>query len=179
MRKNKGLTVVEVAITFPIALILITALYLTIIAGTQTSSQNKEYIQLNNILSFCSNEILSTPHIYIAINNNQVYTLPNCIEKLRGKLDLYKYPINNYDISISVQKDSSLPNIVNVNIQVYKKIQKRNVTLSTNISVPTYLLSNPNQFPLNLPNNTEATVKKLNLSTPTSTNIPTQQTGIR
>jgi len=98
--------------------------------------------------------------------------VPNCIENLRGKLDLYKYPIDNYDISISVKKDPSLTNIVNVNIQVYKKIQKRNVTLSTNISIPTYLLSNPNQFPLNLPDDTEATVKKLDLSDNTLPTTP-------
>ncbi|MFN3478740.1 MAG: hypothetical protein ACK4ZM_05200, partial [bacterium] len=94
--RKKGLTIVEIIISFSIAFILITSIYAIIYWGLKISAINEYYLDVNNIFIFISNEIQDHPETYLEYDSAQNIVLTQDAEaKLLGKLLLYNYKIKN------------------------------------------------------------------------------------
>ncbi|MCS7244159.1 MAG: hypothetical protein RMJ36_05450 [Candidatus Calescibacterium sp.] len=114
---KKGLTVIEVLISFSVALILVMSLYAIIYGNSKFNEINQYYIDVNNIIVFLSNEIQNNPSLYIEYNssNNTFSYTTQANEKLMGKLYLYNYKIGGKkDFNIELLPIKSVPNIQNV-----------------------------------------------------------------
>lgn len=160
--KKKGLTIIEVTISFSIAIISIIALYIIVYWGSKVSYINSYYIDANNVMNFIANEIQNNPDLYIQLNsqNNNLEVTSDAEAKIKGKLNLYKYSINgedNYNIYLQISK---LPN----NIRLDKLIQlniilefyyqnKKNAKIIRNVIFSRYQIEGKAE--INVPNNSD------------------------
>lgn len=135
---KKGLTVVEVAISFTVALTLLLSLYAIVYWGTRVSNINKYYIDANNILIFLVNEIQNRPYLYIVFDpsTNSFKYKQDAKDILLGKLKLYNYKINgkeDFDIELhKIRKNPTINTLVIIEISLLWKYQNKNQ--NTNIT---------------------------------------------
>lgn len=138
---KKGLTVVEVAISFTVALTLLLSLYAIVYWGTKVSNINKYYIDVNNILIFLVSEIQNKPYLYIEFESstNSFQYKQDAKEILLGKLKLYNYKINgkeDFDIELhEIKQNPTINTFVIIEISLLweyqNKNQKTNITCIT------------------------------------------------
>ncbi|MFN4219306.1 MAG: hypothetical protein ACK4GJ_00070 [bacterium] len=177
--RKKGLTIVEIIISFSVAFILITSIYAIIYWGLKVNTINEYYLDVNNILIFISNEVQNNPSLYLQYdsNRNRITLTQDAEAKLLGKLFLYNYKIKNkQDYKVKFEKierltTENLDRIVKVDISVkwyYKN--KEHITLTT-IFLPLYHI---NESPPNpLPENSDIYTENTNTTTNTTTNTNT------
>ncbi|MCX7758861.1 MAG: hypothetical protein N2169_04545 [bacterium] len=152
---KKGLTVIEVLISFSVALILVMSLYAIIYGNLKIKDINQYYIDVNNIIVFLSTEIQNNPSLYIEYNssNNTFSYTTQANEKLMGKLSLYNYTIGGKkDFNIELQPIKSIPNIQNVlevGISVIWKFERKTHNTKSTIILSTYEIIQ--EIPINLP----------------------------
>ncbi len=100
----KGLTIIEVLISFSVALILLLSMLAIVYWGSNISTINQKFIDISNILNFISYEIQNNTakYFYIDSINNQLVLRNDAISNLEQTLKTYNYKIgNSYDYSIS------------------------------------------------------------------------------
>lgn len=154
-KKPKGLTIIELMISFSVAFILIISLYAIVYWGLKVSDINQYYIEVNNILIFLSNEIQNNPNLYIEYNQTNFSFTHNAKEQLLSKLYLYNYKIKNeenYDIILGkIRKlpDQNLQRILEIEVSVIWYYKGKKYTTTTSLLIPVYTLENAtNNIPL-------------------------------
>ncbi|MFN3995786.1 MAG: hypothetical protein ACK4GR_04560, partial [bacterium] len=173
--RKKGLTIVEIIISFSVAFILITSIYAIIYWGLKVNTINEYYLDVNNILIFISNEVQNNPSLYLQYdsNRNRITLTQDAEAKLLGKLFLYNYKIKNkQDYQVKFEKierltKENLDRIVKVDISVkwyYKN--KEHITLTT-IFLPLYNITRSYINPL--PENSDIYTENTNTTTNTNT----------
>ncbi|MCS7164770.1 MAG: hypothetical protein RMJ51_00585 [Candidatus Calescibacterium sp.] len=158
---NKGLTLVEIIISFSIALILISSMYLIIYSNLKVSETNQYYIDANNILTFLSREIQNNPSIYIEYNPNEnAFSYKEekdvIIKMLKGKLRMYRYTINgssNYNISLSEEIKIIMDNVVQVDITLSWTVNNKTYRTKSSVIISTFEIFQ--QPPINLPEDSD------------------------
>ncbi|MEN3015593.1 MAG: hypothetical protein ABDH21_06035 [bacterium] len=144
---KKGLTLVEVMISFSIAFALIISLYSIVYWGTKVSDINQYYIDVNNILIFASNEILNNTEMYITYNpsNNTFSYSDQAQEMLRGKIELNNLTIarsRNYDVILSPIQTTTVPNVIEIKITVVWYYKGKRYQTSTSLLLSVFGLTN-------------------------------------
>ncbi len=104
LKKSRGLTIIEVVISFSIALVLLLAMLVIVYWGSNISTINQKFIDISNILNLISYEIQNntSKYFYIDSINNQLVLRNDAIYTLEQTLKNYNYKIgNSYDYSIN------------------------------------------------------------------------------
>lgn len=104
LKKSRGLTIIEVVISFSIALVLLLAMLVIVYWGSNISTINQKFIDISNILNLISYEIQNntSKYFYIDSINNQLVLRNDAISTLEQTLKNYNYKIgNSYDYSIN------------------------------------------------------------------------------
>lgn len=104
LKKSRGLTIIEVVISFSIALVLLLAMLVIVYWGSNISTINQKFIDISNILNLISYEIQNNTakYFYIDSINNQLVLRNDAIYTLEQTLKNYNYKIgNSYDYSIN------------------------------------------------------------------------------
>ncbi len=165
-KRIKGLTIVEIVISFSVALILILSMLVIVYWGSNISTINQKFIDISNVLNFISYEIQNNTAKYFYIDsNNQLVLRDDAISNLKQTLKTYGYKIgNSYDYSISSINYSKYNNSntlykVGVKLSYIHKGTTRTSEISCIVSI-TNLAVIPvnNNFPINDIKSTDITV---------------------
>lgn len=70
MKISKGLTIVEIIISFTIAIILIMALYMIVYWGTNVNTINNKIVRVNNIMNFVQQDLLRNTPLYFELQQD-------------------------------------------------------------------------------------------------------------
>lgn len=101
---KKGLTIIEVFISFSIAIILLLSMLVIVYWGSNISTINQKFIDISNILNFISYELQNNTAKYFYLNdiNNQLILRTDAIYNLEQTLKTYNYKIgNSYNYTIN------------------------------------------------------------------------------
>jgi hypothetical protein len=165
-KNKKGLTIVEVFISFSIAIILLLSMLVIVYWGSNISTINQKFIDISNILNFISYEIQNNTAKYFYIDdiNNQLLLRSNAIYDLEQTLKTYGYKIgNSYDYSINSINYSKYSNSntlyeVKVRLSYIHKGSNRITEVSCIVSTTNLQIKGiNNNFPLNDINSNDIT----------------------
>ena len=140
---NKGLTIVEVVISFSVSLILLLAMLSIVYWGSNISTINQKFTDVANVLNFIGYEIQNNTasYFYIDNNTNNLVLRDNAVNTLYQTLKNNGYKIgNSYDytidsISFSKYGNSNTLYEVVVNISYFHKGSRRRINVSWIVSI--------------------------------------------
>jgi len=104
LKTKNGLTIIEVVISFSIAMVLLLSMLIVVYWGSNISTVNQKFIDISNIINFISYELQNNTAKYFYFDhiNNQLVLRNNAINELEQTLKTYNYKIgNSYDYSIN------------------------------------------------------------------------------
>jgi hypothetical protein len=163
---KKGLTIIEVFISFSIAIILLLSILIVVYWGSNISTINQKFIDISNILNFISYELQNNTAKYFYINNlnNELTLRTDAINTLEQTIKSYNYKIgNSYDyhidsINYSKYSNSNTLYEVKVKLSYIHKGTRRISEISTLISTTNLeIRAINNNFPPNDINPTDIT----------------------
>jgi competence protein ComGC len=166
IKTKKGLTIVEVFISFSISIILLLSLLIVVYWGSNISTINQKFIDISNIINFISYELQNNTAKYFYINNlnNELTLRTDAINTLEQTIKSYNYKIgNSYDyhiesINYSKYSNSNTLYEVKVKISYIHKDTRRITEISTLISTTNLEIRGiNNNFPPNDINPTDIT----------------------
>ncbi len=180
---KKGLTIVEVFISFSISIILLLSILIVVYWGSNISTINQKFIDISNILNFISYELQNNTAKYFFINNlnNELTLKTDAINTLEQTIKSYNYKIgNSYDyhiesINYSKYSNSNTLYEVRVKLSYIHKDTRRISEISTIVSTTNLEIKGiNNNFPPNDINPTDITrVSPTSASTTSSTSAST------
>jgi len=183
IKTKKGLTIVEVFISFSISIILLLSILIVVYWGSNISTINQKFIDISNILNFISYELQNNTAKYFYINNlnNELTLRTDAINTLEQTIKSYNYKIDNsYDyhidsINYSKYSNSNTLYEVRVKLSYIHKGTRRITEISTLISTTNLeIRAINNNFPPNDINPTDITrVSPTSASTTSSTSAST------
>lgn len=194
MKTKKGITIVEVVISFTIALILIMSLYMIVYWGTNINTINNKIIRINNAMTFIQQDMLNNTPLYFELQSNgSIKPKPNINDIIRTRLQQFKLndPIITNVTLVSFQRErinnslQQFDNIYRVRIEIEWIHKGQNRRYQTDFLISDYSLKkiSSSQDPvstslrINLPNNYYSPVIRetyvdgipgVNLDTPSS-----------
>ncbi len=90
MTLRKGITIVEVIISFTIAIILIMALYMIVYWGTDVNTINNKITRINNIMTFIQQDILNNTPLYFELQDGHMLPKDNINNIIQTRLEQFK-----------------------------------------------------------------------------------------
>jgi hypothetical protein len=166
IKNKKGLTIIEVFISFSIAIILLLSILIVVYWGSNISTINQKFIDISNIINFISYELQNNTakYFYINILNNELTLRTDAINTLEQTIKSYNYKIgNSYDyhidsINYSKYSNSNTLYEVRVNLSYIHKGTRRITEISTIVSTTNLeIRAINNNFPPNDINPTNIT----------------------
>lgn len=96
LERRLGITIVEVIISFSIAIILIMALYMIVYWGTSYNTVNEKIMSINNILTYIQSDMLNNTTIYFDYDSNSGRMFPksNIDSVIMARLQEGKYRLD-------------------------------------------------------------------------------------
>lgn len=194
MTLRKGITIVEVIISFTIAIILIMALYMIVYWGTDVNTINNKITKINNVMTFIQQDMLNNTPLYFELLQDSSMTYKTNINNIiQTRLEQFKLndPIIRNIKLLNFQRErkpgiiaGNFENIYRVTIEVEWEHKGNIKKYKTDFLISSYSLKkitsgqpiNDTDLSVNLPDNYYAPIMTALVTPPPPPPPPPTQT---